>query len=103
MIDDNKKLWISLALLAFAIALILFGILELIAHAAVHLVLLHTIDGRETFINPDQVASMSAHKADEPNKLLHDGVECVIGLTNGKIVSVIEHCDDVRRRVEEVR
>ena len=33
MMVENKKLWISLALLAFAIGLILFGILEMIHDA----------------------------------------------------------------------
>jgi len=66
-----------------------------------HLVLLHTVDGRETLVNPEQVASISSRVAGEPNKLLVEGVECVIGLTNGKIVSVIEHCDVVQQRLEE--
>jgi uncharacterized protein YlzI (FlbEa/FlbD family) len=67
----------------------------------VHLVLLHTIDGRETLINPEQVASITHRNADEPNKLLVDSVECVIGFSNGKFVSVIEHCDEVKRKLEE--
>jgi uncharacterized protein YlzI (FlbEa/FlbD family) len=66
-----------------------------------HLVLLHTIDGRETLINPEQVASMTHRSADKPNKLLTDGVECVIELSNGKFVSVIEHCDEVQQKLEE--
>lgn len=70
---------------------------------ALHLVLLHTVDGRETLINPDHVNSVSSHKAGEPNKLLVDSVECVIGLTNGKIVSVIEPCDIVKKLLEEAR
>jgi uncharacterized protein YlzI (FlbEa/FlbD family) len=66
-----------------------------------HLVLLHTVDGRETLINPEQVASMTHRNADRPNKLLVDDVECVIELSNGKFVSVIEHCDEVQRKLEE--
>jgi uncharacterized protein YlzI (FlbEa/FlbD family) len=73
------------------------------ALVALHLVLLHTVDGRETLINPDHVNSMSSHKAGEPNKLLVDSVECVIGLTNGKIVSVVEPCDVVRQLLEEAK
>lgn len=70
---------------------------------ALHLVLLHTVDGRETFVSPDQVVSMSSHAVNEENKLLVDSVQCVIGLTNGKIVSVVEHCDEVKQKLEEAR
>ena len=70
---------------------------------AVHLVLLHTVDGRETYVNPDQVASMSSHKTGEANKVLVESVECVLGLTNGKIVSVLEHCDEVRQKLEDAK
>jgi uncharacterized protein YlzI (FlbEa/FlbD family) len=68
---------------------------------AVHLILLHTVDGRETFINPEQVASLSSHKAGEANKVLVESVECVIGLSNGKIVSVLEPCFEVVQKLEE--
>ena len=70
---------------------------------AVKLVLLHTVDGRETLVNPQQVASMSARKVGEENKLLVGGVECAIGLTNGKIISVVEPCDEVKLLLEAAR
>ena len=69
----------------------------------VHLVLLHTVDGRETFVNPEQVVSMSSHKEGEANKVLVEGVQCVLGLSNGKIVSVLEHCDEVLRKLEDIK
>lgn len=72
-----------------------------ITSVVLHLVLLHTVDGRETYVNPEQVASMSSHKAGEANKVLVESVECVIGLSNGKIVSVLEPCDEVLRKLEE--
>ena len=74
-----------------------------LVQAALHLVLLHTVDGRETLINPDQVASMSSHVEGEKNKLLVETVQCVIGLTNGKIVSVIEPCHEVQQLLEAVK
>ena len=74
-----------------------------LVQAALHLVLLHTVDGRETLINPDQVASMSAAVEGEKNKLLVETVQCVIGLTNGKIVSVIEPCHEVQQLLEAVK
>lgn len=68
---------------------------------AAHLVLLHTVDGRETFVNPDQVASMSSHKEGEQNKLLVETVNCVIGMANGKLVTVVEPCSEVKQKLEE--
>jgi hypothetical protein len=67
----------------------------------VHLVLLHTVDGRETLINPDQVASITHKDEGEPNKLLVNTVQCVIGFSSGKFVSVIEHCDEVKQKLED--
>jgi len=66
-----------------------------------HLVLLHTVDGRETLVNPEQVTSLTHRNEDAPNKLLTDTVQCVIGFSNGKFVSVIEHCDEVQRKLED--
>jgi hypothetical protein len=74
-----------------------------VTSVVLHLVLLHTVDGRETLINPDQVASMSAAVEGEKNKLLVETVQCVIGLTNGKIVSVIEPCHEVQQLLEAVK
>jgi uncharacterized protein YlzI (FlbEa/FlbD family) len=71
--------------------------------ATLHLVLLHTVDGRETLVNPEQVASMSSAVEGEKNKLLVETVQCVIGLTNGKIVSVVEPCDEVKQLLEAVK
>lgn len=66
-----------------------------------HLVLLHTVDGREVSVNPEQVTSLHANKANEDNKLLTSDVSCVVGLTDGKFVSVAESCEAVRKLLEE--
>jgi hypothetical protein len=66
-----------------------------------HLVVLHTVDGHEVSINPQQVTSLHAGKPDQDNKYFVESVQCVIGLTDGKFVSVAEPCDDVRRQLEE--
>jgi len=68
---------------------------------AMHLVLLHTVDGRDTLVNPEQVTSLTHRDDVEPNKLLVDTVRCVIGFSNGKFVSVLEHCDEVQRKLED--
>jgi hypothetical protein len=68
---------------------------------ALHLILLHTVDGRETLVNPEQVTSLTHKSEGEPNKLLVDTVQCVVGFSNGKFVSVTEHCNEVQKRLEE--
>jgi hypothetical protein len=70
------------------------------AAAASMLIVLHAAGGREVTINPRQVTSMQA-KVGEKNKLLTDDVNCVVGLTDGKFVSVVEPCAVVRRMLEE--
>jgi hypothetical protein len=63
------------------------------------LIALHTVDGVEILINPDEIAvlrpSSEAAKG-KPNSLIVGGVRCVIGLTTGKFVSVVETCPTVR-------
>lgn len=65
------------------------------------LVLFHTVDGHEVAINPAQVTNMYAAKDDQQNKLFTDSVRCVIGMTDGKYVTVAENCDVVKRQLEE--
>jgi len=68
---------------------------------AMHLVLLHTVDGRDTLVNPEQVTSITHRFEDEPNKMLVNTVRCVVGFSNGKFISVIEDCDEVQRKLED--
>ena len=61
----------------------------------VQLVLLHSPDGRQIIVNPDSVTSM--FKPVQMNK----DTNCVINLADGKFVSVIESCDQVRKTIED--
>jgi hypothetical protein len=54
------------------------------------IILLHTPDGREVWIDPEQVTSMHEGKDQVSSK-----VKCVINLTDGKFVSVVEECSYV--------
>jgi hypothetical protein len=67
------------------------------------LVVFHTVDGHEVSINPKQVTSLRAAKDDEPNKYYTEDVRCIIGLTDGKLITVSEHCDVVRQKIEEAK
>jgi uncharacterized protein YlzI (FlbEa/FlbD family) len=70
--------------------------------AALQLVLIITLDGREVHVNPTHIVSISeARDEDDPHKLLTGKVHCVITLTNGKLISAAEDCTSVRHRIEE--
>jgi uncharacterized protein YlzI (FlbEa/FlbD family) len=59
-------------------------------------IVLQTIDGRQVQINPAAIVSIS-----EPHKrLVTDKVHCVVSLVNGKLVTVVESCDELRRQHE---
>lgn len=70
--------------------------------AASLLVLLHRADGGVVLINPAQVTSLHA-AAGPKNKVWTGEARCVIGMTDGKLVAVLEHCDTVRKMLEESR
>ena len=63
------------------------------------LVMQHGIDGREISVNPQQVTSLHAATS-KGNKLVANEVRCIVGLADGKFVSVVETCDVVKRLLE---
>jgi hypothetical protein len=70
---------------------------------ALHMVLLHRVGGGEVAVNPAHVTALHATMSSigQSNKLLTKDVHCVVGLSDGKFVSVIEPCDLVRKLIEE--
>jgi len=68
-----------------------------------HLIVMHTVDGREVSINPKQVTSLHGAKNGQGNQLLTGDVSCVVGLTDGKFISVAESCDAVRKLLEDAK
>lgn len=73
---------------------------------AVVLIVLHNVDGEEVSVNPDKVTTL--HRTHEvtqgrPNTLVAKGIKCVIGLDNGKTVSVVEDCGMVRQAIKEAQ
>lgn len=74
--------------------------------AAVVLIILHTVDGRQIGINPDQVVSLRPSltaTGEAKNKHFTDEVQCVINMTDGKYVTVIESCDAIKKKLEGLR
>ncbi|MCA1452820.1 hypothetical protein I6F35_06245 [Bradyrhizobium sp. BRP22] len=65
---------------------------------AVVLIVLHVPDGREVAVNPAEVTTL--HQATGEGKVVTEGVHCVVNMTSGKFVSVIEDCGMVRKLIE---
>jgi uncharacterized protein YlzI (FlbEa/FlbD family) len=70
--------------------------------AAELLIALHTVDGREIAVNPAHVTHMRQARpdSDADNKAFASGVHCMVNLSDGKFVTVVEDCDEVRRLIE---
>jgi len=77
---------------------------EPIALAICAMALLHRIDGGAVAVAPGQVTSLHGKApANASNKAVAAGARCVIWLTDGKLLSVIESCEQVRRLLEEAK
>ncbi|HJQ59434.1 MAG TPA: hypothetical protein VJ890_21180 [Vineibacter sp.] len=70
----------------------------MICAVALSLIILHRADGGEVIINPAQVTSLRA-TAGSLGRLAPHG-HCLVGLTDGKFVAVIEPCGDVKKLLE---
>jgi len=62
-------------------------------------VLLHRVDGGEVFVNPAQITALNARTA-APNKHLIEQAQCAVGLSNGRMVSVLESCEQVKQLLD---
>lgn len=66
------------------------------------MILLHNVSGAMVEINPDQITHL---RNPEPTKdhAFTEKAHCMINMTDGKFVTVIESCEAVRRAIEEHR
>jgi hypothetical protein len=66
------------------------------------LILLHSVNGTEIYINAGEITTLRETREDDHDgKLVVDGVRCVVGTTDGKFASVREQCSDIRHRLED--
>lgn len=72
----------------------LIGLVVVAVAAA--MVLLHRADGGEVILAPSQVTSLHAAAIHGP-RVMHQTAGCVVWLTDGRMLSVIEPCAEVRR------
>jgi hypothetical protein len=77
--------------------------MDLLVAAAVFLAL-HNVDGDEVVINVDHIVALvpsSQSKGKDNNTLMATGVNCIIALSDGKRISVVEHCSTVRQSIQQ--
>lgn len=65
---------------------------------ALHMLVLHRSDGGEVIVNGDQITSLRSPPG-SLSKLTPSG-HCLVGLTDGKFVAVLEDCSEVKRQLE---
>jgi len=68
--------------------------------AAYFLIVLHAPGGREILLNTEAIASLHAAVEGVKNRNITDAVRCVIATMDGKLINVVETCDEIRALVE---
>jgi hypothetical protein len=63
---------------------------------ALALVLLHGPAGHQIYVNPESVTTMTEALPGSKNKHIVDTAKCLLNTTDGKFISVVETCDEVR-------
>ena len=70
--------------------------------AGFYTVILHRVDGGEVVVVPSHVTSMHARApTGGQNKLVTQEARCVLWLADGKLLSVLEPCDVVKKLMNE--
>lgn len=69
------------------------------ARAVFALLLLHAGDGRNITVNTALITSMLGAPVTGPSKAFTDKVRCMINLSDGKFITVIETCEQVRAMI----
>lgn len=71
----------------------------MIAFVAVLLIMVHGLDGREIYVSVEEITSLHGRIPGKGNMLFADGVNCIIYQSDGKNVSVVETCTEVRDKI----
>jgi hypothetical protein len=70
--------------------------------AAMSLVVLHRVDGGEVVVAPAHITSMhSKALGSARDKLIVGEARCIVWLSDGKLLSVLEPCETVKRLMDE--
>lgn len=65
------------------------------------MVILHSPDGREIDVAVDQITSIHCKIPNVENQLFAQGINAIVNLSDGKHVSVVESCNDIRYLLRE--
>jgi len=65
--------------------------------------MVHRPGGAAVIINPTHVIALHAATPGQPNKFVTDAARCVLGMSSGKFIAVIEPCDVVQQLLEAAR
>ena len=71
----------------------------ILAAAILQLISLHAPGHQLIIINPGSIVSMRTPR-EHNESYLHESVNCVLSMNNGKLISVVENCDQVRAAIE---
>lgn len=76
--------------------------MDAVTAAALAMVLLHRADGGEVIVAGPQITSLHAAAIHGP-KVMHQTAGCVVWLTDGRMLSVLETCEAVKKLMEQAR
>jgi uncharacterized protein YlzI (FlbEa/FlbD family) len=65
----------------------------------IELLLLQAMDGHNIHVNKEAIVTISEPRV--TGRLGTDKFNCVIGLTSGKYITVVETCESIRNRLKE--
>ena len=70
--------------------------------AWISLVILHRVDGGAVAVAPSHITSMHARAPSTgQNKLVTGEARCIVWLSDGKLLSVLESCETVKQLLDE--
>jgi hypothetical protein len=58
-----------------------------------------TLDGRQVLINRQAIVTIGGARKDGGQAVLSGKVTCLVTLSDGKFVTVVESCDTIRQRL----
>jgi hypothetical protein len=65
--------------------------------AVVVIIILHALSGAELSVNIDKIVSM--REGEHKGEVFTKEVQCIVSTNDGKFLSVVETCDEIRNMV----
>ena len=74
----------------------------LAAAVAFKLIVVHALSGDEVDVNPAEITNIREAKGPADKDMVSKNVKCVISMSDGKFISVLETCDKVKQMLREL-